>query len=132
MDVRVQIFKKRLFVQTAKRWKSALPYQGKDKNIMNIRRVEIIIILIVGLAVYGCAYVNVKTPYDSDLNRTELGSKKGTAEAYSLFWLFAWGDASYATAAKNGDITILRSADQEIFQILFGFYTRWRVVVYGD
>lgn len=95
-------------------------------------RIGTIIILIVGLAVYGCAFVDVKTPYDSDLNQTELGSKKGTAEAYSLFWLVAWGDASYARAAENGGITVLRSADQEIFQILFGLYTRWRVVVYGD
>ena len=83
-----------------------------------------LIILIVGFAVHGCAYVNVKTPYDRDLDRTELGSKKGISEAYSLLWLFAWGDASYARAAENGDITILRNADQEIFQILFGFYTR--------
>jgi hypothetical protein len=95
-------------------------------------RTAIFIILVVGLAFYGCAYVNVKTPYDKDLDRTELGSKEGIAEAYSLLWLFAWGDASYARAAENGDITILRSADQEIFQILFGLYTRWRVVVYGD
>ena len=91
-----------------------------------------IIILIFGLSLCGCAFVDVKTPYDSDLDRTELGSKTGTAEAYSVLWLFAWGDASYAKAAENGDITILRSADQEIFQILFGLYTRWRIVVYGD
>ena len=106
--------------------------ESKVKTSMKTKRVGILVILIVGLAVYGCAFVNVKTPFDSDLNRTELGSKKGTAEAHSLFWLFAWGDASYATAAENGDITILRSADQEIFQVLFGLYTRWRVVVYGD
>ena len=80
----------------------------------------------------GCAYVDVKTPFDEDLNRTELGSKKGAAEAYSVLWLVAWGDASYATAAKNGDIKILRHADQEVFQVFFGLYTRWRVVVYGD
>ncbi|MBW2200549.1 MAG: hypothetical protein JRF71_06885, partial [Deltaproteobacteria bacterium] len=56
----------------------------------------------------------------------------GTAEAYSVLWLFAWGDASYAKAAENGGITVLRSADQEIFLVLFGLYTRWRIVVYGD
>jgi hypothetical protein len=26
----------------------------------------------------------------------------------------------------------MRHADQEIQQILFGLYTRWRIVVYGD
>jgi hypothetical protein len=80
----------------------------------------------------GCAYVDIKTPYDTNLDRTELGTKRGTAEAYSLFWLVAWGDASYATAARNGNITVLRHADQEVKQIFFGLYTRWRVVVYGD
>ena len=80
----------------------------------------------------GCAYVDTKTPYDRDLNRTEIGSKVGKAEAYSIFWLVAWGDASYEAAARNGGITVLRHADQEIFQVFLGFYTRWTVVVYGD
>jgi len=96
------------------------------------RRQAFIVILILGFTLSACAFVNVKTPYDTDLNRTELGSKTGTAEAYSLLWLFAWGDASYARAADNGGITVLRGADQEIFQLLFGLYTRWRIVVYGD
>lgn len=80
----------------------------------------------------GCAYVDVRTPYDTDLNQTRLGSKTGTAEAYSLLWLVAWGDASYTAAAKNGQITVMQHADQEVLQVLFGLYTRWRIVVYGD
>ena len=83
-------------------------------------------------AISGCAYVNIKTPYDRDLNRTQLGSKTGVSQAYSLLWLVAWGDASYETAARNGNITVLKHADQEIFQVFFGLYTRWRVIVYGD
>jgi hypothetical protein len=93
----------------------------------------IIAIFIAGILTFsGCVYVHTKTPYDKNLDRTELGAKVGTAEAYSLFWLVSWGDASYAAAAKNGDITVLKHADQDIKQILFGLYTRWRVVVYGD
>ncbi|MBW1683257.1 MAG: hypothetical protein JRJ83_17930, partial [Deltaproteobacteria bacterium] len=34
------------------------------------------------LIISGCAFVNVKTPFDTDLNETTLGSKRGTAEAY--------------------------------------------------
>ena len=90
------------------------------------------IVLAIIFTVSGCAYVNIRTPFDTDLNRTDLGSKKGIATAYSLLWLVSWGDASYAAAAKNGDITILKHADQEMQQILLGLYTRWRVVVYGD
>ena len=91
-----------------------------------------VLMALITMTLTSCAYVNVKTPYDSNLDKTELGAKKGTAQAYGLLWLFTWGDASYATAAKNGHITIMRHADQEIQQILFGLYTRWRIVVYGD
>ncbi|MGD8846523.1 MAG: TRL domain-containing protein [Desulfobacteraceae bacterium] len=86
----------------------------------------------VSIALCSCAYVDVKTPYDENLDKTELGSKKGVAQGHSILWLFTWGDTSYATAAGNGNITVIRHADQELFQILFGLYTRWRIVVYGD
>jgi len=95
-------------------------------------RTAVLMTGLVFLVVYGCAYVNIRTPYDTDLDRTQLGSKTGTAEAYSLFWLVAWGDASYTAAARNGQITVMRHADQEVLQVLFGLYTRWRIVVYGD
>ncbi|MFZ0244034.1 MAG: TRL domain-containing protein [Desulfobacterales bacterium] len=96
------------------------------------RRFAVLVIGLVFLLFQGCAFVNIRTPYDTDLNRTELGSKTGTAEAYSLLWLVAWGDASYSAAAKNGQITVMNHADQEVVQVLFGLYTRWRIVVYGD
>ncbi len=96
------------------------------------RRVTLIILMSILLVFSGCAFVNIKTPFDTDLDKTELGSKRGTAQAYSLLWLVSWGDASYATAAKNGDIKVMKHADQEMQQVLLGFYTRWRVVVYGD
>lgn len=92
----------------------------------------LILVMVIAIAISSCAYVNVKTPYDSNLDKTELGAKKGVAQAYSVLWLFTWGDTSYATAAKNGDITVIRHADQQIQQILFGLYTRWRIIVYGD
>lgn len=80
----------------------------------------------------GCAYVNIRAPYDDNLQQTDLGSKKGMASAYSVFWLISWGDASYATAAKNGNISVLKHADQEIQTYLFGLFNRWTVIVYGD
>ena len=135
MNVRVIYIPRKSFLVYDTGWRKVDLFQqigGKFKTIMKPGQIIFIIILIFGLSLYGCAFVDVKTPYDSDLDRTELGSKTGTSEAYSVLWLFAWGDASYAKAAENGDITILRSADQEIFQVLFGLYTRWRIVVYGD
>ena len=96
------------------------------------RRIAITILMSILLVFSGCAFVNIKTPFDTDLDKTDLGSKRGTAQAYSLLWLVSWGDASHATAAKNGGITVMKHADQEMQQILLGLYTRWRVVVYGD
>jgi len=94
--------------------------------------ITLVVLLSIFLIFSGCAFVNIKTPFDTDLDKTELGSKRGTAEAYSLLWLVSWGDASYATAAKNGGIKVMKHADQEMQQVLLGLYTRWRVVVYGD
>ncbi len=94
--------------------------------------IKLMIMLSVILIFSGCTYVHTITPYDQNLDKTELGSKVGVASAYSLFWLVAWGDASYAAAAKNGNIKILRHADQETTVILSGIYARWRVIVYGD
>ena len=100
---------------------------------MKHTRMIMVLMVATGLLILsGCAYVNVKSPMDVDLNRTTLGEKKGVAEARSILWLFAWGDASYAAAAANGGITTMRHADQEVFNVLFGLYSRWRVVVYGD
>jgi hypothetical protein len=89
-------------------------------------------VLVCLLFISGCAYIDVKSPLDMDLDQTTLGEKIGVSEARSVLWLFAWGDASYAAAAANGGITTMRHADQEVFNVLFGLYTRWRVVVYGD
>lgn len=91
-----------------------------------------LLVIVVAMVLTGCAYIHTKTPFDSDLNKTELGTKRGTADAHGVLWLVAWGDASYAAAAQNGDIRILKHADQETLTVLFGLYTRWRVIVYGD
>lgn len=99
---------------------------------MKTKRAVILLVVVIMYSLCGCAYMNVKSPFDVDIDRTQLGDKVGTAEARSLLWLFSWGDASYATAARNGEIMVMRHADQEVLVVLFGLYTRWRVVVYGD
>ena len=80
----------------------------------------------------GCAYVNTRSPYDDNLDETTLGNKIGEASNHSVLWLFAWGDASYAAAAKNGDISVLKHSDVEYFIVLFGLYMRRTIIVYGD
>ena len=80
----------------------------------------------------GCLYMNVKVPYDTDLNKTALGQKVGKAHSQSVLWLVAWGDAGTAAAAKDGNITTVNHMDQEVFSILFGLYTKTTTVAYGD
>ena len=80
----------------------------------------------------GCLYTNITTPLDTDLDQTKPGTRVGKSEAQLVLGLVAWGDAGTQKAAKNGDITVLRGADQETFSILGPVYVRWRTVVYGD
>jgi hypothetical protein len=84
------------------------------------------------LCLPGCVYVNVKTPLDTDLAETHLGSKVGRSQAQSVLGLVAWGDAGTQAAARAGGITTLRHADAETFSILTFVYVRQRTIVYGD
>ncbi len=80
----------------------------------------------------GCIYMNVKTPLDTDLNKTQLGAKVGVSEAYSVLGLVAWGDAGTEAAAKAGGLTEINHADREVLVILFGVYARERTILYGN
>jgi len=91
-----------------------------------------LIVLTLASTLTGCAYVNTRSPYDANLDETTLGTKIGMASNHSVLWLFAWGDASYAAAAKNGDIEVLKHSDVEYFTVLFGLYMRRTIIVYGD
>src|SRR5512143_525649 len=94
--------------------------------------VLIITLVLIAILLTGCLYSNVTLPYGTELNRTELGHKKGTSSLYSVLWLFAWGDAGAAAASKNGGITTLTHMDREVISVLFGLYTRQTTIVYGD
>jgi hypothetical protein len=79
----------------------------------------------------GC-FVNIKVPLDTDLDRTELGTKVGESSSQSVLWLFFWGDAGTQAAAKQGGITTITHADRRIFTILFGVYASQTTIVYGE
>lgn len=80
----------------------------------------------------GCVYVDVKTPLDTDLNRTQLGAKEGRASSRSILGLVAWGDSSTHAAATQGGLTTINHADMEVFSVLGVLYSRQTLVVYGD
>ena len=95
-------------------------------------RKTVLLMCLVALLASGCLYTNIQRPMDSDFQTTDLGSKEGRASNLSILWLFAWGDAGTKAAADNGNISIIKHADQEFVAVLFGLYFRVTTVVYGD
>ncbi len=99
---------------------------------MRNKMARIALIMLSVIILNGCIYTHVTMPYSTELNKTELGQKRGSATFQSVFWLFAWGDAGAAAAAKDGGITTLRYMDREFKYILFGIYQSQTTIVYGD
>jgi len=97
-----------------------------------MRIITVLLTLTLLVFLSGCAYVNTRAPYDETLESTELGNKVGTASNHSVLWLVAWGDGSYAAAAENGGISVMKHADIEVFSVLFGAYVKRTILVYGD
>jgi hypothetical protein len=89
-------------------------------------------IVIAMLLTTGCLYTHVMTPYDTNLDKTVLGQKTGKASMQSVLWLFAWGDASTAAAAKQGGLATVNHMDKEFLNIIFGIYTETTTIVYGE
>ena len=98
---------------------------------MNMLRLAIGAMVVMFLLT-GCLYTHVMTPYDVNLDKTVLGQKTGKASMYSVLGLVAWGDASSAAAAKQGNIKTMNHMDKEFLNIVFGIYTETTTIVYGD
>jgi hypothetical protein len=90
------------------------------------------LMLAVALLMPSCVYGNFSHPLDTDVNNTELGSKRGESTMKSVAWLVAWGDAGSAAAAKNGGIKTLRHMDQHTYYWFWGLYYEGTTIVYGD
>ena len=91
-----------------------------------------ILMCLLALFTTGCMYSNIQRPMDTDFHNTELGSKEGRATNRSILWLVAWGDAGTKAAAENGDISIIKHADQKIVFVALGLYFHMTTIVYGD
>ena len=98
-------------------------------------------LLIVAGFMMGCAYTmtnpslmgGVYSSYKGPVSATDqtLGPKMGKAKVESILGIVAMGDASIATAAKNGGITKISHVDFENTNILF-IYSTYTVIVYGE
>lgn len=92
----------------------------------------LMIFVVVLVSSTGCVYTHITMPLSTELNKTELGHKRGEASMYSYLWLVALGDAGAATAAKQGGISIMTHMDREYQAVFYGIYTRTTTIVYGD
>ena len=80
----------------------------------------------------ACVFVDVKTPLDKNVRDTTIGPKMGVSTTHSVAWLFAWGDAGTAAAAKNGGISKISHLDARYYSILFGLYAKRETIAYGE
>lgn len=97
-----------------------------------MKPVILLIVVCSVLILSGCVYTHVTMPLSTELDKTELGQKQGESSMYSLLWLFAWGDAGSANAAKKGGLTVMTHMDRGFQSVLFGIYTRTTTIVYGN
>ena len=105
----------------------------ENSTVTNLRRMAAQFLAgLLLMAMTGCAYMHTQRPLSVNFNKTELGTKEGRANSYSILWLFSWGNAGTKAAADNGQIKTIECADAEIKLVLFGLYTRVTTVVYGE
>jgi hypothetical protein len=72
-----------------------------------------------------------QAPLDLDHDQTQLGPKRGESQVTTILGLVSWGDGSTRKAAENGGLVTIRSADYEFYTV-FGIYSRYKTIVYGD
>jgi len=69
----------------------------------------------------GLFFTSIQAPIDTDVNTNPIGPKVGEATSTSVLGLFAFGDASVASAAQDGNLTKINHLDYEYFNLLFLF-----------
>lgn len=80
----------------------------------------------------GALYSSTKAPLSLGYNNTDLGRKVGQASSQSFAGLFAFGDTSVQSAAKDANIKVIKHVDYEFTNVFLGLFTKTTVYVYGD
>jgi hypothetical protein len=78
----------------------------------------------------GYGYTHVTAPLDVDVDDTNVGEREGRSSTVAVLGLFAYGDASIHSAAKEGRLSIIDHADYEYINIL-GIWQKFTTIVYG-
>lgn len=73
----------------------------------------------------------IQAPLDLETTNKEIGKKHGSSSVFTLLGLISIGDASYKSAAEDGNISIIKASDYSYFNLLW-FFQKTTVHVYGD
>ncbi len=79
----------------------------------------------------GLFFSSVQAPIDIDADPTTFGMKAGQSSAFSVLGLFAFGDASVASAARDGNLTTIHHLDYDYLNVLF-IFQRFTTTAYGE
>lgn len=79
----------------------------------------------------GLFYTSYTAPLDVDVDKTQLGTKRGEATCTTILGLFSSGDAGIQAAARAAGITTIHHADYKTTSIL-GLFSSYTTIVYGD
>jgi len=59
-------------------------------------------------------------------------AKKGEGSQVAIFGLFSFGDASIHSACAQAGITKVQHVDYQAMNVLFGLFSSYKVIVYGE
>jgi hypothetical protein len=79
---------------------------------------------------YGSFFNFTAAPVDIAFDQNGVGPRVGKAKARSILYLFSFGDASVAAAARDGGISVVDHVDCQILNVLF-FYASYETIVRG-
>jgi TRL-like protein family len=80
----------------------------------------------------GLMFSSVSAPLDIDAEKTPVCPKMGESNSSAfLFNMFAFGDCSIDSAARNGGLQTIEHADYHHLNIMF-MYQRFTVRAYGN
>lgn len=80
----------------------------------------------------GLMFSSTAGPLDIDANKTPVCAKMGESSSSAFFLnMFAFGDCSIDTAARNGNLQTIEHADYHHLNVMF-MYQRFTVRAYGN
>jgi len=104
-----------------------------------VRMLRVVVVLMVTVAVAGCAMAPVIPPRGAFYNDQkapmfggrETGTKQGQASAAAVLGMVGWGDCSIDAAARAGAIGQIKHVDYRFVNIL-GIYQEFTTIVNGE